>query len=78
MANKQITISLDPEAANAYQSASAEDRRKLDLLISLRIKDATRPGRPLKEVMREVAQSAQERGLTEETVQSILDEEDEE
>jgi hypothetical protein len=75
LATEQITISVDSEAARAYRGVSAEDRRKLDLLLSLRIKDATRSGRPLLEVMDEIAARAQDRGLTPEALRAILDEE---
>ena len=32
MANDQITVSVDADVAEAYRTASAEQRRKLDLL----------------------------------------------
>jgi hypothetical protein len=71
---EEITIRVDPEAANAYRTASEDERRKLDLLLTLRLKDATRPGSSLKQVMRDISRNAQERGLTPETLKSILDE----
>jgi len=69
----QITISVDSEVANAYRSASSEERRKLDLLVNLRLRDATRSKASLKEIMREISQNAQQRGLTPEILQSLLD-----
>jgi hypothetical protein len=74
MATDQITISVDPDVAIAYRSVSPEDRRKLDLLINLRLREATRSQRPLREIMDEASRQAQERGLTPEILQSILDE----
>jgi hypothetical protein len=74
MRTEEITIHVDAEAANAYRSASEENRRKLDLLLSLRLTEATRSSRSLKEVMREISWKAQERGLTPEILESILDE----
>jgi predicted metalloprotease with PDZ domain len=65
---------VDADAANAYRAASEEQRRKLDLLLSLRIKDATRSGESLEQVMREISRKAQERGLTPEILKSLLDE----
>jgi hypothetical protein len=53
---------------------SDEERRKLDVLLSLRLREATRPGVSLKEFMREISRKAQERGLTPEILQAILDE----
>lgn len=71
----QITVSVDSEVAELYRSASAIDRRKLDLLVNLRLHDATRPGRALQKIMNEVSRNAQTRGLTPDILQSILDEE---
>jgi len=74
MAAEQITVFVDPDVANAYRSASDDERRKLDLLVSLRLRDATRSKASLKDVMREIGKNAQERGLTPEILQAILDE----
>lgn len=71
---EEITIQVAPEAAKVYRSASEEDRRKMDLLLSLRLTDVTRPDISLKEVMQEISRSARKRGLTEETLQSLLEE----
>lgn len=72
---EQITVSVDGEAAEFYRSASATDRRKLDLLVNLRLHDAARPGRTLQQIMHEVSRNARARGLTPVVVRSILDEE---
>ena len=74
MSVEQITVSVDSDVANAYRSAPDEERRKLDLLVNLRLRDATRCKTSLKEIMREISQNAQQRGLTPEILQSILDE----
>lgn len=70
----QITVSVDPEVANAYRLASDNDRRKLDLLVNLRLRDATLSMASLKDVMREISQNSQQRGLNPEILQSLLDE----
>jgi hypothetical protein len=70
----QITISVDADVADAYRRAPEEQRRKLDLLLNLRLRDATRSHTSLKDVMLEVSQSAQRRGLTPEILKSLLDE----
>jgi hypothetical protein len=62
MPTEEITIHVDSEAANAYRTASEEERRKLDLLLSLRLKDATRPGAPLKQIMLEISQKGKRVG----------------
>lgn len=72
MQTHEITIRVDPEAANAYLAASEEDRRKLDLLLSLRLQDVTQPGESLEQIMREISRDAQDRGLTPEILESIL------
>ena len=71
---EQITVSVDPEVAEVYRSASDEVRRKLEVLVNLRLRDATLSRRALRDVMREVSRNAQRRGLTPEILQSILDE----
>ena len=71
---EQITVSVDPEVAEIYRSASDEMRRKLEVLVNLRLRDAALSRRPLPEVMREVSRNARRRGLTPEVLQSILDE----
>ncbi len=70
----QITVSVDPDVATAYRLASKSDRRKLDLLVNLRLRDATHSKASLKDVMLDISQNAQQRGLTPEILQSILDE----
>lgn len=69
-----ITIHVDPEAASAYRAATDEQRRKLDLLLSLRLNEVTRPGGSLRDVMQEISRKAQVRGLTPEILQTLLDE----
>jgi hypothetical protein len=70
---EQITITVDPVVAAAYRAASSQDRQKLDLLVNLRLREATRDEGSLKEAMRQISQRAQERGLTPEILESLLD-----
>ena len=72
---EQITISIDADLAEIYRSASESERRKLDLLLNLRLRNAMETKRPIQEVMDEISRKAQQRGLTPEILQSILDEE---
>jgi hypothetical protein len=74
MQTEEITIHVAPEAARAYRSASEQERRQFDVLLSLRLHEALRPGGSLKELMREISRQAQERGLTPEILESILHE----
>ena len=72
---EEITLTVDSEAARAYHSASPEERRKIDLLLNLSLREATSSKKSLKEVMAEIGENARARGLTPEILQSILDEE---
>ncbi len=38
--SEQITMSVDSNLANMYRSASDDERRKPDLIINLRLRDA--------------------------------------
>ena len=71
----QITVCVDSDVANRYRSASDHDRRKLDLLVNLRLRDATESGKSLRESILEISRRAQGRGLTPEILQSILEKE---
>ena len=75
MMTEQITVSVDSKVANAYRGASDSERRKLDLLVNLRLREATGTRRSLQDVMEELSRNAQQRGLTPEILRSILDEE---
>ena len=74
---EKITISVDEDLAQIYRSASDSERRKLDLLINMRLRNIlkTKSRRPLQEIMDDISRKAQKRGLTPEILQSILDEE---
>ena len=68
-----ITVAVDADVAQAYRTVSARDRQKLDLLVNLRLREATRSSQSLREIMEEISRGAQERGLTPEILRSILD-----
>jgi hypothetical protein len=74
MLTEEITIRVDPEAARVYREAPEQERRKLDLLLSLRLHEAVHPSGSLKELMRDLSRKAQERGLTPEILETILNE----
>jgi hypothetical protein len=73
MTMQEITIRVEPNAAAIYLGASEQDRRKLDALLSLRLTEAARQSRSLREVIREASQEAQAKGLTPEILREILD-----
>ena len=74
MDTKNITIRVNAEVARIFETASEEQRRKMEALLSLKLSDATRNKRTLEEVMSDISQNAQARGLTPEILDSILNE----
>lgn len=72
METQEITIRVDPESARAYEAATYKERRKIDLLLSLRLRQVTGHAAPLKQVMREISEKAHARGLTEEKLGELL------
>ena len=68
-----ITIPVDPETARAFEAASAEEQRKLRLLLSLRLRELTTTTLPpLQAILDEVGREAQEKGLTSEILDTLL------
>ena len=76
MATETITIHVDSAAAQVFKSASPDDQRKLEALLSLQLLEAARPNVPLRDLMAQISQRAQERGLTPELLQELLDDDD--
>jgi len=72
METQTITIRVSPEAARVYNTATAEQQRKLEVLLSLKITEVARAPRSLEEIMDEISRKAQARGLTPETLESLL------
>jgi hypothetical protein len=76
MSTPVIAIPVDASTADAYQSASADQQRQLQLLLRLRLRElTTRSARPLDEILDEVGRAAIAKGLTPESLSSILGEE---
>jgi len=74
MEMEQITIQVDAKAARAFKSASEEQRRKLEVLLSIRLSEVTRTRESLKAIMNEISQKAEEHGLTPEILMALLNE----
>jgi hypothetical protein len=73
MKNSTITIPLDPETAQAYNAASPEEKRKMQALLSLWLRElATGDYPPLEQVLDEMGAKAKARGLTPEILDSLL------
>lgn len=73
MPNETITLPLDPEAAKAYKAAAPEDQKKMQVLVSLWLRElATTEPPDLKKMMDEASQKARARGLTPKILESLL------
>ena len=73
MGRPTITIPLDPETARAYESAAPEEKRKIQALLSLWLRELTAGQYPsLQQVLDEVGRKAKARGLTPEVLDSLL------
>ena len=67
-----VNISLDKETAKIYQKAPLADKKKMQLLLSLWLREFEKPSVTLEKLMDNVSRKARERGLTSETLESIL------
>jgi hypothetical protein len=74
METKTITIRVSPDAARAYELAAPDDQRRLEALLSLKLSEVRRSKRTLEEIVRETSRKAQERGMTPELLESMLNE----
>ena len=73
MPNPTITIPLDPQTARAYDSATPEEKQKMQALVSLWLRELAAGGYPsLKHALDDVARKAKARGLTPEMLDSLL------
>jgi len=73
MSTESISISVDADAARSFCEASPEERRKMELLLGLRLRELTsKDARPLKEIMDEIGAQAEAKGLTPEMLESML------
>jgi len=73
MPTATIAIEVDADSARAYLQASTEERRKLQLLLGLRLRELTAcANRPLVDIMNEIGHEAEARGLTPEILESLM------
>jgi len=73
MSTQASSIRVEPEIADAYNSASQENQKKIQLLMGLWLQElSTQPNISLSEVMDMISDRAQARGLTPEILESIL------
>jgi hypothetical protein len=68
-----ITIPLDPETAQSYNSASTQEKRKMQALLSLWLRELVGGDqRSVQQILDEAGRKAQARGLTPEMLESLL------
>jgi hypothetical protein len=67
-----ITIPVDVEMAQVYQTASTEERKKIQLLLRLQLPELIgQPKALLREVMDAIGAKAEARGLTPEILEML-------
>lgn len=74
MQTKEITIRVTSDAACVYELASEQERRKMDVFLSMRLYEMKEPSRSLDEIMQEAGKKAKEQGLTKEILRELLNE----
>ena len=67
-----VNIPLDSETAKIYEKAPQADKKKMQVLLSLWLREFEKPSISLDELMDDISSKAQERGLTPEILESIL------
>lgn len=76
MSTEAITLEVDSEAAQAFKSASVEEREKVQIMLGIWLKNFVNFSTvSLRETMDEISSKAKARGLTPEILDSILKEE---
>lgn len=70
MAVSTINIPVESDLAQVYQTASDEERQKLQVLVSLWLRDMAAQG-SLPALMDEISDRARERGLTPDLLDSL-------
>lgn len=73
MVKPTITIPLDPQTARVYDSAAPEQKRKMQAIVSLWLRELAAGEYPsLEQVLDDVGRKAKARGLTPEMLDSLL------
>ena len=67
-----VNIKLDNETAKIYQKAPLADKKKMQLLLSLWLREFEKPSISLERLMDDISNKAKERGLSPEILESIL------
>ena len=73
MAHTTISIPVDEATALAYNQASAEEQKKIQILLRLRVNELfTQSDVSLQQVMDKIGAKAEARGLTPEILETLL------
>ena len=73
MVTEPVTLQIEVDAARAFKSASADEREKIQTLMSVLLREYAKTDvTSLKRTMDEIGERAQEKGLTPELLDSIL------
>ena len=73
MATNRITIPLDPETAKAYRGAPPAEKKKMQALVRLWLRDlATEKPAKLTHILDDVSEKAVQRGLTPKILDALL------
>lgn len=72
---QEITIKVSPEVAFAYQNATEQEKNRLQAIVTIFLdRDTSNNNDLLGVIMDQISDRAQERGLTPEILESILNE----
>ncbi len=69
---KTIAIPLDTDTAQIFEKTSAENKKKVRLLLGLCLREFVTSQRPLTAIMDEISEKAAASGLTPEILESLL------
>ena len=72
MTTTTITVKADTDLAQAYRSAPAKDKSKFGLLLSLWLRELFTRSTSLTDLMDELSDKAEARGLTPEKLEEML------
>ena len=72
MTTKVITLRVDADLAQVYQTAPAAERSKLQLLMNLWLRELSTRSTSLAVLMDELSDKARARGLTAEKLEEML------
>lgn len=67
-----INIPVDNETAKIYEKAPQADKKKMQILLSLWLREFEKPSVSLDELMNDISRKAQARGLTSEILETDL------